>query len=103
MIIPLADADRQQFDVRLGARIARLTVWRQPSDGGWYISVERPVGTRLASGRRLVDEGAVLTPEAALRVGGRLFAELAPKAPERSSLAPPFRLVWRPGGGDVHA
>ena len=51
--ILLADAVRQSQIVRLGDTDGRLIVWWQPSDRAWYMSVERPVNTRLVSGRRM--------------------------------------------------
>ena len=54
--IPILNIPRQTATVRLPGIDVRLTVWLQPDDG-WYLDVEAPVGTRIASGRRLVSDG----------------------------------------------
>lgn len=56
--IPLIDADRQSMRLRLpgpdGTFIdCRLLWWWQPSDGGWWASLEVPTNTRVVSSRRM--------------------------------------------------
>lgn len=51
--IPLANVDRQSLTCTLGDSLHKVTVWQQPSDKGWYISIEKPPGTALAQGRRI--------------------------------------------------
>ena len=58
--IPLIVADRQSLIVRLSGIECRLQVWYQPGDGGWYASLEIPVGTPVSAGRRLTRDSAML-------------------------------------------
>ena len=58
--IPLLNVDRQSLTTNVGSHIANITVWQQVSDGYWYASIEAPVGTPLASGRRInLDEPVI--------------------------------------------
>jgi len=51
-LIRLTDDARQTFRTSLGGQSVRLTVWWQPSDERWYLSVDG-----IASGTRLVEGG----------------------------------------------
>ena len=51
--IPLGDHDRQSLIVRLDGRDCRVRVWWQPSDSGWWGSLEVPTNTTVVTGRRL--------------------------------------------------
>ena len=56
----LNSTPRQSLTVSLGGQESKLEVWWQPSDSAWYASLESPVGTPVASGRRLVKGGALI-------------------------------------------
>ena len=71
--IELLNLPRQSLAVRLDDTEGTLTVWRQPSDGGWYATLDWPAGTTVFAGRRLVTDGDLLRglisgPRGALRV-----------------------------------
>lgn len=51
--IPLLDAARQSLIVRLADRDCRIFVWWQPSDEGWWASLEVPANTPVVRSRRL--------------------------------------------------
>lgn len=51
--IPLGDHDRQSVIVRLADHDCRIRVWWQPSDLGWWASVEVPTNTPQVTGRRM--------------------------------------------------
>ena len=51
--IPLPSDDRFSLVVRLGGIECRLRVYWQPGSTGWYGDLEAPVGSPIASGRRL--------------------------------------------------
>ena len=53
-IIPLQNIDRQKLTTSVSDFIVLIEVWRQPSDGSWYCSIESPPNTRIVSGRRIV-------------------------------------------------
>jgi len=66
-IVRLTTNARQTFTTRLAGKTFRLSVWWQPSDEHWYLSVEG-----AAEGVRLVEAGM---PLAGLRpsIGGQLY------------------------------
>ena len=59
--LSLTNTPRQTIVVRLSGQDVRLEIWRQPSDGAWYADLDVPVGTRVLSGRRLINRGALLS------------------------------------------
>ena len=46
---------RQTFDTVLDGQLVRLTVWWQPFDSHWYLSLEWQTGEKIASSRRLIE------------------------------------------------
>lgn len=52
-IIPMLDTPRQTLILTLGGQEARLTVWWQPIDSGWYGSLESPPGRAIVTSRRI--------------------------------------------------
>ena len=58
--VPLLNQARQSLEIRLEPHDARLTVWRQPSDGGWYCSLDAPIGTTVVASRRIVTDSPIL-------------------------------------------
>ena len=65
-IIPVQNVPNQTFVVRLGRQSTRFHIWRQSRDGGWYASIESPIGAQLVSGRR-ISIGQELGPLAGFR------------------------------------
>ena len=53
-IIPLQNIDRQKLSTSVSSFIVQIEVWYQPSDQGWYCSIESPPNTKIVSGRRIV-------------------------------------------------
>ena len=51
--IPLTDSPRQTFDVTLGGQTVGLTIWWQPLDSSWYLSMRDSAGDPIAAGRRM--------------------------------------------------
>lgn len=51
--IPVTNSPRQSLTVVLDGQEMAISIWYQPSDEGWYISVEHPVATPAVTGRRL--------------------------------------------------
>ena len=49
----LTTAPRQTFDTVLDGQTVTMTVWWQPLDGSWYLSVTDATGAKVASGRRM--------------------------------------------------
>lgn len=88
--IPMIQVPSQRVSAAIGAVELRLTVSRHPRDGNWYIDVESPAGTIIASGRRLVSGKSA--------VGRGLLPwslECLPKAAGASELGP---VPWGPNG-----
>ena len=68
-LIPLIDTLRQSLIVRLDGVECRVHVWWQPTDQAWYASLEAPVNTYVARGRRLVVNGGLLDRVAGVVAG----------------------------------
>ena len=62
MYIPLINTPRQSLQTTLGSQDVKLTVFYQQSDGHWYMTVESPSGSVVASSRRLLAGANVLPP-----------------------------------------
>lgn len=58
--ITITPTARQQFATSLGGQSVSLTVWWQPSTGGWYLSVEDGGGEPIATGLRMVSDSRLL-------------------------------------------
>ena len=58
--IPVSNDLRQTFDTALGDQLVRFTVWWQPFDSSWYLSLAWQTGANILTGRRLVVEQNVL-------------------------------------------
>ena len=52
--VPVTTDIRQTFDTALDGQLVRFTVWWQPFDSQWYMSLEYQTGERIISGRRLI-------------------------------------------------
>ena len=63
IIIPIEDAAHQSLLIALGERRVRLSVWWQPSDAAWYLSVDTASGEGIARGRRLTADGVAVTAQ----------------------------------------
>ena len=59
-LVPLGNIDRQELTTQLGEDLCKIEVWRQPSDGHWYCSIESPPNHRIVSGRRMVLDEPVM-------------------------------------------
>ena len=53
MIVPLRNEPRQELRIFLAGILWAITVWRQASDGYWYITVASNDGRELVTGARL--------------------------------------------------
>ena len=58
--VPLLDRDRQSLIVRLDGRDCRIRIWWQPSDAGWWGSLEVPTNTAVVTGRRIALNAGLL-------------------------------------------
>lgn len=59
--IPATHAGRQTFITILGAQEVRISLWWQPNDSAWYMTLEHPVGTPIVVGRRIMFESGILS------------------------------------------
>ena len=59
-LLPVEDLYRQAFITRLAGRDCRIRVWYQPSDGGWYGSLEVPANTPVVTARRVAVNAGLL-------------------------------------------
>ncbi len=72
--LPLADGPpRQSFILRIADLDCRFTIHYQPSDKGWYCTIEIPQGTPYLSGRKLVSDGPIFDRQIAQRLGGNIW------------------------------
>ena len=65
--IPLLNIQKQVLRVNLDGQNTQLTVAYQPSDRGWYMTLEYPIGTVLAAGRRLTERSYLGSPAGEFR------------------------------------
>lgn len=84
IIIPIEDAAHQSLLIALGERRVRLSVWWQPSDAAWYLSVDTASGEGIARGRRLTADGVAVTAQG--------FGSIRMDGP-----SDPTRAAWRDG------
>ena len=88
-LIPVSNTASQTFECPLGnAGAARFNIWRQPSDGGWYLSVFHPPGSPVVEGRRIVVRESLLRPVDSKALRGRLICERLGPLPEAPGEAP---------------
>ena len=91
--VPLLNAPQQSLTVILGDQETALKVWRQPSDGHWYVTIEAPPGTAIAVGRKLVPNVGVLGLTTRPFLG-----DLAPFGPDGDIGKEPWgethKLIW---------
>ena len=87
--IPLGDHDRQSLIVRLDGKDCRIRVWWQPSDSGWWASLEVPVNSPAVTGRRLSLNSGILD-----RIEGVLNGNLVLRDLGGAGVEPP-RSAWR--------
>ena len=88
LLLPVIDAPRQSFIVRLAGQEVKLLLWYQPGDEAWYASLEYPVNQPLVSGRRLVSGGGLLADLPTDFSGDIVCLPLSPNAGE------PARDAW---------
>lgn len=58
--VPVTNDARQTFDCALDGQLVRLSVWFQPYDAAWYLSLAYQTGTKIVSGRRLATDQNIL-------------------------------------------
>ena len=100
--IPLLDADRQSLIVRLDGRDCRIRVWWQPSDSGWWGSLEVPTNTPAVTGRRLSLNAGLLDRLDGILAGNLVLRDLggAGVEPGRDAFrAGTHALRWEPSSG----
>ena len=88
-VIPLLPVNRQRLVVRLGGVECRILVAYSPSQAAWYATVEAPVGTPIASGRRMTTDSGLLSRRRS-PIGG----DIAVRALGAVSAAEPGRMPW---------
>ena len=52
--VPVSSDVRQTFDTVLAGQLVRFSVWWQPLDGHWYLSLAWQTDVRIISGVRMV-------------------------------------------------
>ena len=97
--IPLLDVDRQSLIVRLAGIECRIIVWWQPSDAGWWASLEVPVNTPVIRSRRLALNSGILDRITDVLPGNLVLREIGSTGaePQRNAWArPTHALVYEP-------
>ena len=97
--IPLLDTDRQSLVLRIANMDVLLRVWWQPSDGGWWASLEVPVNTPAISSRRLALNAGMLDGIRDILPGDIVLRELGDTGAEAARDAwarPTHALMWEP-------
>ena len=97
--LPLIDADRQSLIVRIADQDLRIHIWWQPSDSGWWASLEVPVNTPAVSSRRLGLNSGILDRITDILPGNLVLRELGSEGlePGRDAWSRPTHSVfWEP-------
>jgi hypothetical protein len=74
--IPIEDHDRQSLIVVLAGLEVRIRIWWQPSDGGWWASLESPPDVPVVSGRRLALNAGLLDRIDGILAGNLVMRDL---------------------------
>ena len=97
--IPLIDTDRQSLIVRLADQDCRIRIWWQPSDQGWWGSLEVPTNTPAVRSRRLALNSGLLDRITDVLPGNLVMRELGNEGlePGRDAWARPTHgMFWEP-------
>ena len=97
--LPLINADRQSLIVRIADQDVRIHIWWQPSDSGWWASLEVPVNTPAVSSRRLGLNSGILDRITDILPGNLVLRELGSEGlePGRDAWSRPTHGVfWEP-------
>ena len=93
--IPLQNIPRQQMEILADGKLMRITVWWQPNDSSWYLSLETPPGTLVIAGRRITLNRPLLPHTSA--VSGNIFCRKIQSLSDvldRTAWPDKFRLVF---------
>ena len=97
--IPLLDTDRQSLIVRLADQDCLIRVWWQPSDQGWWGSLEVPTNTPAVQSRRLALNAGLLDRITDVLPGNIVMRERGNEGlePGRDAWSRPTHgLIWEP-------
>ena len=97
-LLNISSAARQSFTTVLDGQTVKMALWWQPSDKGWYASVEFPVGVALALGRRVVLDEPIIEARPVGFLGEIYCRKLIPEdtPPGRDAWGHTHQLVYEP-------